>query len=511
MSVKRFIIAIVFFSFSFSISAASILNINTTKTRIRADYELVKVNEDEDMGMLGIHYDFFPFEKYRNWYLGVGSLGAIHGDRGGFFTGGLTAGWLHPITTNHSIDIGTHIAGGGGASAFPGSGMVLRSHIGYEYDAEEIALRAGFAHTKFIDTTNPNSSDVHPYVGITLTSSFINSFLSSESLFSNSGYKTSRLEFAPAVMAYSPDDNVLLRSGRPQNETAALLGMQLNWFDNSSNLYGTVGFYGAGNGGIDGYATVLGGVGWRYKLTKNLYLDAKGMVGMGGGGDVDTGGGLYYQPMLGAGFIINSDFSVDLLAGRTLADDGGFESNTLLLALNWTPKVIIPNADNLSLAAITAKPVSWSAFVDHKTYLPKNGILDKGGQPYSDSINLLGFGIEKPITDWLALSGRGYGAWTGGVGAYAEGLFGVKIYSDDFWPGHDLQVEGRYDIGVAGGGGMEVGDGIINQMVVGVGYPLFDSVLLRAEFGKMQAVDGTFEANTIVFGIDWRFGLPVKR
>ncbi len=511
MSAKQFFIATILFIFSFPSYSESVINIRTTKARIRTDYELVKVGDNEDMGIMGIHYDFFPFKNYRNLYLGVGSLGAIHGDRGGFFTGGLTAGWLQPVANNHFIDIGTHIAGGGGANAFPGSGMVLRSHLGYEYNAQDLSVRFGFAHTKFIETTNPNDSDTHPYIGLSLPTNFINGFLSNEAIATNKGYSTARFEFAPAVMTYSPHDKVRLRSGRMQTETAALLGMQLNWFDNTSNLYGTAGFYGAGNGGIDGYATVLGGIGWRYKISRRFYLDAKGMIGMGGGGDVDTGGGLYYQPMLGAGFVISRNFSVDILAGQTLADDGGFEANTVMFALNWTPNIIIPNGDSISISSSSSKLVEWSAFVDQKTYLPKSGLVDKGGQPYSDSINLLGFGIEKPINEWLSISGRGYGAWTGGVGAYAEGLFGIQANSHNLFSEFNAKLIARYDIGVAGGGGMEVGDGVINQFTAGLRIGITDNVLFRTEIGKMQAVDGTFDATTIILGIDWRFGLPVKR
>lgn len=511
MSVRQFFVAFFCLCNSFSVFAGSVLNITSTKARMRSDYELVKVNDSEDMGMLGIHYDFFPFDDFQNIYLGVGSLGAVHGDRGGFFTGGLSAGWLEPLAKRHFIDFGVHIAGGGGASAFPGSGMVLRSHVGYEYQNGDINLRTGLAHTKFIDTTNSNNSDIHPYVGISFPTEFINSFTSDTAISSNNLYSTSRFEYAPAMITYSPDDNVYLRSGKAQTETAALLGMQMNWFTGKGNYYGTLGFYGAGNGGIDGYATVLAGIGWRYKFTRSFYLDGKMMAGMGGGGDVDTGGGLYYQPMLGAGFIISRYFSTDVLIGRTYADDGGFESTTLMLALNWTPNVVIPSFETVSLDSNSLQSVDWSAFVDHKTYLPKSGILTKAGQPYADSINLLGFGIEKPILNWLSLSGRGYGAWSGGVGAYAEGLFGVKLHSADLLSSYNMLAHARYDVGVAGGGGMEVGDGVINQLTFGLGYQLADKVLLRAECGKMQAVNGTFDATTVVIGIDWSFGLPVKR
>jgi len=509
MSTNKLIAALIIFLFSTVVSADEYINVTKTKARIRTDYELVKVNNSEDMGMLGIHYDFFPIQDYPQIYFGIGSLGGAHGERGGFFTGGLTMGWLQPISTSHYIDLGTHIAGGGGAGAFPGSGMVSRTHIGYEYQVDDISLRAGIAQTRFINTTNPNSVDTHPYVGLSLSSDFINSSLSSASLFDSGEYELARYDIAPAIMTYSPKDNINLRSGRPHNETGVLLGMQWNKFSNTSKFYSTVGFYGAGNGGIDGYATVLAGIGWRHRLTRRFYVDAKGMLGLGGGGDVDTGGGVYYQPMLGAGAILTKDWSIDILAGQTLADDGGFEANTLMFALNWTPSVINPGAFKSSLNSNKFNAVEWSWFVDHKTYLPDSGIADKSGVSYASSINLLGFGVEKPITDWMSLSGRGYGAWSGGVGAYAEGLFGVQLHTSEII--RNTQLELRYDVGVAGGGGMEVGDGIINQLIAGARYSISDTISIRAECGRMQAVNGTFAADTVVIGVDWEFGLPVKR
>ncbi len=513
MSPQRPVIVFILFMSSLLLSSAvyadASINITKTKARIRTDYELVKVSDSEDMGMLGIHYDFFPIKKYQQIYFGVGSLGAVHGDRGGFFTGGLSVGWLQNIYKKHYIDIGAHIAGGGGAEAFPGSGMLFRSHIGYEYQVNDSAIRAGVANTRFIDTTNPNSNDIHPYIGLTLSADFINSFLSSESLFDKSGFKLNRYDIAPALMTYSPKDNINLRSGKPHNDTGVLLGMQWNKFSNKSKFYSSVGFYGAGSGGIDGYATVLAGVGWRHRLTRRFYLDIKGLLGLGGGGDVDTGGGLYYQPMIGGGLILSRDWSVDLLAGQTLADNGGFEANTLMLALNWTPNVLNPDTAPMSTKSGKFNPVKWRAFVDHKTYIPDNGILDKGGAEYASSINLLGFGVEKPITDWMAISGRGYGAWSGGVGAYAEGLFGVQLHTSEVIRNSQLEI--RYDIGVAGGGGMEVGDGVINQLIFGAKYSISDTLSLRAEVGRMQAIDGTFAADTVIFGVDWEFGLPVKR
>ena len=61
----------------------------------------------------------------------------------------------------------------------------------------------------------------------------------------------------------------------------------------------------------------------------------------------------------------------------------------------------------------------------------------------------------------------------------------------------------RYEIGVGGGGGMDVGEGLIHQWTVGVNYDAFLGGV-AFEFGRMEGLDGgTFGANVLQMGFTW--------
>ena len=61
-----------------------------------------------------------------------------------------------------------------------------------------------------------------------------------------------------------------------------------------------------------------------------------------------------------------------------------------------------------------------------------------------------------------------------------------------------------YEFGVGGGGGMDVGEGLIHQYTVGTRVALSNTVALRIDVGRMQGMDGgTFSANVFQIGLNW--------
>jgi hypothetical protein len=118
----------------------------------------------------------------------------------------------------------------------------------------------------------------------------------------------------------------------------------------------------------------------------------------------------------------------------------------------------------------------------------------------------LGIELSKPVNEYLSLSGSAYGAYSGGVGAYAEGLFGVKLDPISLYNrsrNSNWSPLLRYEIGVGGGGGMDVGEGLIHQWTLGIDYDSFLGVV-AVELGRMEPLDGgTFSANVLQLGITW--------
>ena len=238
-------------------------------SRARISFENIPVSASEDMGVLGTHYDIKPFNG-SDVYFGVGGYGALTGDRGGFFTGGITLGHHYFLNDNIAdglaIDTGLFAGGGGGAGAFPGGGLMLRPHLMLEKELDDFSLRLGVSRTLFPNTTNTRyENDTHPSIGIAIpTYQFNNS-----SAVSSNSYKQNRVtKIVPVSMRYHPDKNAKKRSGDNLTNDITLLGFQYQNFINDS-LYRTFETYGAGMGGTDGYAKVLAGFGVNKELIKD--------------------------------------------------------------------------------------------------------------------------------------------------------------------------------------------------------------------------------------------------
>jgi hypothetical protein len=299
-------------------------------------------------------------------------------------------------------------------------------------------------------------------------------------------------------MWYSPDSDAKKRSGGALTADISLLGFQQHQYLDD-NLYRTFEAYGAGGGGTDGFAKVLGGLGVNYPVFNWVNVDAKLSIGMAGGGDIDTGGGLIIQPMAGLEIPLFQHWSLKPMVGKTYAPDGNFSAMTTELGFAWTGNKAIRDADAFV-------PSETNFAIRNKTYFPDDSARTKSGGIYSSQINQLGIELSKSVNDWLSLSGSAYGAYSGSVGAYAEGLFGIKLEPMNMY--NDLSQSDwspllRYEIGVGGGGGMDVGEGLIHQWTLGVDYDsLFGVVAL--ELGRMKPLDGgTFAANVLQLGVTW--------
>jgi hypothetical protein len=477
-------------------------NVEEFPGRYRFSYEDIPVSSNEDMGTVGIHYDTKPFDAFSDVYLGFGGYGAMSGNRGGFFTGGTTLG-MHSfldvpnMPNDYAFDVGFFAGGGGGAEAFPGGGLMLRSHLMLEKEFELATLRYGFARTDFPNTTNSNDSDTHVSIGLSIPEKNFSSKIFKDSGITLKEHQMSR-RIVPVIMRYSPDSDAKKRSGGTYSSDISLLGFQHHQYLND-NLYRTFEVYGSGDGGTDGFAKVLGGLGVNYPISDWINTDAKISMGMAGGGDIDTGGGLIIQPMLGFEIPLFDQWSLKPMLGKTYAPDGNFSATTTELGLNWTGV-----KTQRGLGGIAPSETNFS--IRNKTYFPSGDAKTKNGGAYDSQIHQLGIELSKPINEYLSLSGSAYGAYSGGVGAYAEGLFGVKLNPISLY-NHSRNSSWsplvRYEIGVGGGGGMDVGEGLIHQWTLGVDY---DSFLgdVAIEIGRMNPLyGGTFSANVLQFGITW--------
>jgi len=457
--------------------------VNAESGRVRVSYEDIPVSATENMGTMGVHYDVKPFGD-SDVYAGFGGYGALTGDRGGFFTGGVTLGYHHYITNDAvnglAIDAGLFAGGGGGAGAFPGGGLMLRSHLMLEQEIGDVALRFGMVNTQFPNTSNSAyEQDTHPSIGIVIPTYQFNRPVLSQGVLKIANKKADKI--IPVSLRYHPDSDAKRRGGASLVDDITLIGFQYQDYINDS-LYRTYETYGAGTGGVDGYAKVLAGFGMNTELVDDsVMLDTKLTVGMAGGGGIDTGGGLIVQPMIGLDIKLADGWRIKPMLGKTYAPSGNFSATTSELGLS-----------------LTGGKGKTEYGIKNKTYQPDDSARTKSGGVYDDRIELLGFGLSKQVNDQISVSGSAYGAYKGDVGAYAEGLFGIEVKP------FDLPVHVGYEFGVGGGGGMDVGEGLIHQYTVGTRMAVNNTMDLSIDVGRMQGMDGgSFAANVFQVGLNW--------
>ena len=114
-----------------------------------------------------------------------------------------------------------------------------------------------------------------------------------------------------------------------------LLTLKLNRFV-SESVYLTGQAHSAYAGDAGGYSVGLIGAGYRTLPNQyGLYAGAEYLVGAGGGGDVNTSGGVVTQPLLYVGKDLTKSLSARLSYGQIKSQKGALDSPVLELGLSY--------------------------------------------------------------------------------------------------------------------------------------------------------------------------------
>ncbi len=496
-------------------AVAQELTLESTPTRWRVELSQVETEQGDDLGWIGLHYDVLePIPRWPEIYVGVGGYGAVSGDRGGLFVGGLTLGFLREIGGRWFFDAGVFAGGGGGASTEENSGLMLRPHIGIERAFRLWGLRLEAATVDFPDGDIDDS-----YVALGFS-------LLSESLRGREGRRgreipdaavlPRQVRLTPQVALIDPSSSSRRRNGQPLDDEISLLGVGLDYFL-TPHLYLPLEAYGAGGGGVDGFAMGFTGLGWSVPfLSEDLRLEAEALAGAGGGGDVDTGGGLLWSVRGGLRTRVWRAFDLELGAGYLDAPDGELEGAMLIAGVGWSGSLVGLHPDyprsalqREALPSDKARVIHPQVLLLHKSYSPPSDVRKPDGSEL-DNMRLLGLGLDVPLTSWLVLTGRSYGAYAGDAGGYAEGLIGGQYELRPLSDRSHVFVAGA-ELGVAGGGGVPVDSGLIYEFSAGYRYEWTERISFVLEAGKVEADQGSFEAEMYLVGVRFDLALPVLR
>ena len=477
-------------------------DLKPTPTAIRLTYESLRLPGGENMGMLGGDLLLNVSDKLR---LGVGSYGAIRGERGGFITLGVEGEVQQRLSSSWISHAGLFVGAGGGrgGQSLAGGGLMLRGDVGLTYETAGYGnIGFGISHVQFpsgvITSTQPYVQYEYPFhslLGSGWTTTSPDDYHDRVD-----PIQASRNEFAIVERNYKIPSSVVRDNGQPQNSSMQLLGIEwLSYIDDRWFL--KLESEGAMGGESNGYMQILAGGGYRLPLSRSTAVKIHAAAGPAGGGGVDTGGGLLLDAGVSLQQNITKNTALELSAGGVRAPSRSFEALSLALKLNY----------QFGLPNVSSEPVSWNALHDfdtnrlrvrmaNQTYLKAD---PKWRSTFVDqSVSNLGVQIDYFVSPHWFMTGQGLAAYAGNAGSFMVGEVGVGTQ----WPVFDRWfVEGEALLGAAGGGGLAVGGGLVGQVNASVGYHWSNALSVMATAGRVEALGGDFKANVAGVSLAYQF------
>ncbi len=433
-------------------------------------------NNIQPMGVLGLH-GLVNFNK--NFYGGVGLYSAVAGNKGGFFALALEAGAEQQLFSQLFLDAGIRAGGGGGDNTPVGGGLFYEPYLGLKFNFSHFATELYYSYVNFV--YGNISSD---QIGLML------SFPFDSTNFKSSDYSNNYI--AALSKIYFPDINSLNNNGQALSSNIEFLGFEFAHFI-SQKLFFFFNFSGAVHGNGNGYADELLGLGYQFPLlNSNFFGIIKLAAGSGGGGNINTGGGLILNPLLGLEYKVNSAFGIELNGGYITAPEGNFSAKEAQILLKYYFSRNHNGNSNNNYFRIR---------ILNQTYF--NPQASDG--TINPTMQLLGLDLDYFVSHYFYITGQSAFAYIGqNTGGYFSGLLGIGAQTPTILHSN-INFFSEVLAGTAGGAGLDIGDGALVEPVLGLQYKINQSFSLQTSVGYLVAVSGGFHPVTFNVGIGYLF------
>lgn len=409
------------------------------------------------------------------------------GNAGGLFVGGFDLIKRWQIGNKTQLEFGGFIGGGGGSALVSGNGLMTRASVNFRRHL--FGNVSGTLGVSYIQIS-----------GSPIASSALSFGLSRDTDFAfmgghvDNGVDTGRVILAvkPMIKQFYTSGNKT-RGGRALN-TMTLIGVEAS-FANAPNARNETFLQamGAVDGDGEGYADVQVGYRWKTAPT-GLRAFGEIAVGVGGGGDVDTGGGLLATVGVGAAIPIARGFELEFGAQATTALNGDLDAISPYVRTS-----LIFGAKNRPYQT----PHRWQLGFGLSLQSPNEGFR-KPGHTATGSPVLLETSIDLFLGKHLYLTGNAQTAGAGQAGGYQVGLMGL---------GYEFPLNNRWTIsaeamvGAAGGAGIDTRGGLMAAGKLELDYAFNDRLSLSAGIGKLSTIRDSGGAKPVTFhlGLKSRF------
>jgi len=510
ISIKALLGIVIFLLFSrgsFPAWGDTTYALESTQGLLRFSFEELRLPQDEKMGLMG---GAFLYDINRWFAMGLGSYGAITGERGGFITLGIAAELKRVLNDHLDLNSGLFVGAGGGRGGFTlqGGGLMLRPHLGVSLKTGEWGdVGFGFSHVRF---PNGNIRSTQPYLlyafpfELYISQAWIDKPTFTQE--ADQALPAAEREISAVYRRYQVPSGVATDGGKPQYSSLDLMGVE--WvLALENNLFLKLESEGAMGGRSNGYMQILVGGGYRLKLSEATFAKIATQVGVAGGGSVSTGGGFIYDISLGLQQYVTDALYLGLSGGFVDAPDGRFKATSYSLQLGTRYGVPIVQHEPKRLSSLS--DYEWRHLrlrVTHQTYI--EGRSTWRSHHADESVDLLGIQMDYFIGENIYLNGQGIGAYDGNAGGYMTGLWGLGYHLPISNTPVFLDLEGL--LGAAGGGGLDVAGGLVWQGNIGLGYRLSESLALIGSAGYMSAPKGNFRAKLFGLSLAYHFTLFTK-
>lgn len=484
------------------------------KNSIRLNYILVhqptdKVNFplESTMGFVGLNYNI----PLNDWlYTGVGFHTAVTGDQGGLFTLGVNLGVNTKLYKNIFFDANIHFGGGGGFRSLVNGGGIIYPNAGLQYKTKSFSFGVQYGYVNFF-TGIQKSDNVSFFVEIPSllrTTSYKNA----QKTFEVNNVTSDNFWNKPAVKSVqqvtfdyffpvgkSRTDASTNPPFTPIKNTLSILGFEYQrYLSDNTFVYAHVdAMY---SGLVAGFMDIFFGVGKNFIETKYVNFFAKMGIGAAGG-RIFPEGGLTMYPNAGFDVKITDNFGVSVHSGYHRSIGGSFEAYTAGFSLKYyglSGGIKNPFKDE---KFTQVKSQGFQLAVQNQTYFN----VAKFGIPDGD-LQLIAVKIFHDLNHRFYITGEAGFAYEGESGGYAHGIFGVGIKSNKFLNekiSTFLEVSG----GVAGGGRVDSGEGILLRPTLGINYHFTNNFSMHVSGGQMWSPLGNVNSSNINIGLSYGFSV----
>ena len=296
------------------------------------------------------------------------------------------------------------------------------------------------------------------------------------------------------------------------NETMGLLGgqllfevEQLPWLSVGAAAYGTM------TGERGGFITLGFASDAAFDISESLTGHAGIFVGAGGGhgGYQLQGGGLMLREHLGlvyesgVGDVGLGVSHVNFPNGHVKSGQGymSYAYNFYtLVASSWWPLVeenSIENFRNLS---------AHEFGMVYRKYDVHSGVSNAAGGAQYASLGLVGVEWAHQVNNFSFVNIEAEGAMQGHSNGYMQILLGAGLFYDI---NESLQTSVSISAGVAGGGAVDTGGGLLADVGLSLKAKVFEDLSLEVELGQVRAPQASFAANSLTLKFKQEYATPV--